>query len=169
MGGCTDNSSEAKIIEKKPVVKTEVKTTVQSETAKEVKQKAVTTYTKYDSVVYDVFQDSAKIGPRDDKQMIVVFGTNTDPYSDRLKADIQDSKELQEKIKNDFSSYYLKAHENLRHKLYHEGEYMDVDTKTMISIYGITATPTLIFTDVNGKACYCSTRLHANQTIFNHS
>ncbi len=29
---------------------------------------------------------------------------------------------------------------------------MDVDTKTMINIYGITATPTLIFTDDKGKA-----------------
>lgn len=149
LGGCTDNSSEAKIIEKKPVVKTEVKQDVIKEVKKEV---AAATYTKYDSVVYDVFQDTAKIGPKNDKQMVIVFGTNTDPYSDRLKADIQGSKALQDKIKNEFSSYYLKAHENLRHKLYHEGEYMDVDTKTMISIYGIDATPTLIFTDVNGKA-----------------
>ena len=37
-------------------------------------------------------------------------------------------------------------------KLFHEGEFMDVDTKTMISIYGITSTPTMIFTDKNGKA-----------------
>lgn len=148
LGGCTDNSSEAKIIEKKPVVKTEAKAVVTPEVNKETK----TVFTRYDSVVYDVFQDTAKIGPVGDKQMIIIFGTNTDPYSDRLKADIQGSKELQKRIKDEFSSYYLRAHENLRHKLYHEGEYMDVDTKTMISIYGIESTPTLIFTDVNGKA-----------------
>ena len=149
LGGCGDNASEAKVIQKKPVAKAEVKKEKVAEVKKEV---AAPTYTKYDSVVYDVFQDAAKIGPVDNKKMILVFGTNTDPYSDRLKADIQNSTELQNEIKNSFSSYYLKAHENLRHKLYHEGEYMDVDTKTMIAIYGIEATPTLIFTDTNGKA-----------------
>lgn len=98
-----------------------------------------------------VFLDVAKIGPNG-KQMILVFGTNTDPYSMKLKEDIFKSKQLQDKLKKEFSSYYFKAHENLRHKLFHEGEYMDVDTKTMISIYGVTATPTLIFTDKKGKA-----------------
>lgn len=29
---------------------------------------------------------------------------------------------------------------------------MDVDTKTMIMIYGIESTPTILFTDVEGKA-----------------
>ena len=53
---------------------------------------------------------------------------------------------------NDFSSYYLKAHENKRLKLFHEGDYMDVDTKTMINIYAVQSTPTLIFADKNGKA-----------------
>lgn len=143
---CGEKSSEAKVIE--PKTKAEV--TADAAVAKEeVKPKIV--YTKYDNVVYDVFKDAAKIGP-DGKYMLLVFGTNTDPYTDRLKADIQNSKDLSLKIQNDFSSYYLKAHENLRHKLFHEGEYMDVDTKTMISIYGITSTPTMIFTDKNGKA-----------------
>ncbi|RLA74152.1 MAG: phosphoribosylformylglycinamidine cyclo-ligase [Epsilonproteobacteria bacterium] len=106
---------------------------------------------KANKVAVQVFNDVAKVGPND-KQMILVFGTNTDPYSMKLKEDIFKSKQLQEKLKNDFSSYYFKAHENLRHKLFHEGEYMDVDTKTMINIYGITATPTLIFTDKKAKA-----------------
>lgn len=152
LGGCTDTTSEAEVINKNAVVKTEVKPSEKPELKPESEKEKKTIYTRYDSVVYDVFQDSAKIGPINDKPMIIIFGTNTDPYSDRLKADIQGSKDLQTRIKSEFSSYYLKAHENLRHKLYHEGEYMDVDTKTMISIYGIEATPTLIFTDTNGKA-----------------
>ncbi|OPX26723.1 MAG: phosphoribosylformylglycinamidine cyclo-ligase [Campylobacteraceae bacterium 4484_166] len=102
-------------------------------------------------VAIQVFNDVAKVGPNG-KPMILVFGTNTDPYSMKLKEDIFKSKELQSRLKGEFSSYYFKAHENLRHKLFHEGEYMDVDTKTMINIYGITATPTLIFTDDKGKA-----------------
>jgi len=84
--------------------------------------------------------------------MILVFGTNSCPYCMKLKEDIYKSEEFQKRLKNDFSSYYLKTHENLRHKLYHEKEFMDVDTETMISIYGVTGTPTIIFTDKNGKA-----------------
>ncbi len=111
----------------------------------------MTVYTKHASIVNKVFKDVAKIAP-DGKQMILVFGTNTDPYSDRLKADIEGSEDLQKRLKEDFSSYYLRAHENLRHKQFHEGEFMDVDTKTMIAVYGIEATPTIIFTDDIGKA-----------------
>lgn len=108
-------------------------------------------YIQNDSIIFDTFQDSAKIGPKE-KYMIIIFGTNTDPYSDQLKKDIKNSPELQKRLKNNYSSYYLKAHENLRHKLFHENEFMDVDTKTMIAIYGIDATPTIIFTDKEGKA-----------------
>jgi len=144
LSGCGESTSKAKVIEEKPKVEASVKEEVK-------KEETVTVYNKYDGVVYDAFKDAAKIGP-ENKYMLIVFGTNTDPYTDRLKADIKNSEALSNKIKNDFSSYYLKAHENLRHKLFHEGEYMDVDTKTMISIYGIQATPTLIFTDKNGKA-----------------
>lgn len=108
-------------------------------------------YTSYDYIVSEVFKDVAKITPNG-KQMILIFGTNTDPYSDRLKADIASSKILQAMIKEEFSSYYFKAHENLRHKQFHEGQLLDVDTKTMIMVYGIEATPTIIFTDENAKA-----------------
>ena len=149
--GCGDKAtSEAKIVEKKTT-----QSSMQVEEEKEViakqKEEQKPIYTKYESVVSKVFKDLAKIAP-EGKQMILVFGTNTDPYSDRLKADIEGSVDLQKRLKEEFSSYYFKAHENLRHKQYHEGELMDVDTKTMIAVYGIQATPTIIFTDNNGKA-----------------
>ncbi|PLY04198.1 MAG: phosphoribosylformylglycinamidine cyclo-ligase [Arcobacter sp.] len=151
--GCGDKTtSKAKVIENKPtIIKNEKVASVPSEKKEEVKKIDAPIYTKYDSVVQNVFKDVAKIAP-DGKQMIIVFGTNTDPYSDRLKADIKDSADLQKRLKEEFSSYYLRAHENLRHKQYHEGELMDVDTKTMIVVYGIESTPTIIFTDDNGKA-----------------
>ena len=152
--GCGEKTDEAEKIEKKVITKIE-KVTAQDESntksTPEATTEAFAVYTKYDSVVENVFRDVAKIAP-DGKQMILVFGTNTDPYSDRLKADIQNTPELAKKLKEQFSSYYLKAHENLRHKQFHEGEMMDVDTKTMIAVYSITATPTIIFTDDNGKA-----------------
>jgi thioredoxin-related protein len=122
--GCSD-SSKTKVMEEKPTIKIETKNSV--------------------------FQDTAKIDPNG-KYMVLVFGTNTCPYCMKLKEDIFKSKEFQKRLKNDFSSYYFKTHENLRHKLFHENEFMDVDTKTMVSIYGVNGTPTIIFTDKNGKA-----------------
>lgn len=145
--GCNE-SSKAEVVEEKvqkPTVKKEVKVE-----KKEEKQN-LNIYSSNDDVINEVFKDTAKVAP-DGKEMILIFGTNTDPYSDKLKEDIKTSETLQKKLKDEFSSYYFKAHENLRHKQFHEGQLMDVDTKTMIAVYGIAATPTLIFTDKNGKA-----------------
>jgi thioredoxin-related protein len=146
LSGCGEDKTEAKMIEKNTTEKAQAPKNVQAK-----KEETKVTYTKYDSIVHQAFQDTAKVGP-EGKPMVMVFGTNTDPYTDRLKADIKGSDKLMEKLQNEFSSFYFKAHENLRHKLFHENEYMDVDTKTMIAIYGINATPTIIFADTNGKA-----------------
>ena len=143
--GCNDKTSEAKVIENNTKTKEVAKVT------KSTKEAVVNIAKKASDIVYSVFQDTAKIGPNG-KYMILVFGTNNCPYCMKLKEDIFKSTKFQKRLKNDFSSYYLKTHENLRHKLYHEKEFMDVDTKTMISIYGVTGTPTIIFTDKNGKA-----------------
>jgi len=142
LSGCTESKSKADVVEEKP--KTEVKAEVKNEEPKVL-------YTKNDGVVNETFKDIARIGP-EGKFMLIVFGTNTDPYSDRLKADIKNSPKLTNMLKQNLNSYYIKAHENKRMKLYHKGDYMDVDTKTMISIYGVDATPTLIFADKKGKA-----------------
>ena len=144
--GCNDKSSKAQVIETKQDTP-KVKETNQITS----KPKAINVAKEAATVVYDVFNDTAKIGPNG-KYMILVFGTNTCPYCMKLKEDIYKSKDFQNRLKNDYSSYYLKTHENLRHKLFHEDKFMDVDTKTMISIYGITGTPTIIFGDKNGKA-----------------
>lgn len=144
LSGCTESNTKAEEVVEKPKMEVKVSSEVKKEEPKIL-------YTNNDNVVDSVFKDIAKIGP-EGKYMLIVFGTNTDPYSDRLKADIKNSKELANMIKNSMSSYYLKAHENKRMKLFHEGDYMDVDTKTMISIYGVDSTPTIIFTDKEGKA-----------------
>jgi len=139
--GCSESKSKAEV----------VKEDTSEDIKVQVKEEPKVVYTKNDEVVNKVFKDIAKIGPQD-KYMLIVFGTNTDPYSDRLKADIKNTPELSDMITNKLSAFYLKAHENKRVKLFHEGDYMDVDTKTMISIYGVTSTPTLIFADKKGKA-----------------
>lgn len=146
--GCNDDTSKAKVVnDTKKEVKSKPIAKVESVEA----PKVINMAKEAADVVYSVFQDTAKIGPKG-KYMVLVFGTNTCPYCMKLKEDIFKSKEFQKRLKNDFSSYYLKTHENLRHKLYHEKEFMDVDTKTMISIYGVAGTPTIIFTDKDGKA-----------------
>ncbi len=145
--GCNDDTSKAKIIETKTqsAITQAVKTT-------KTKEPAVINLAKEASdVFYSTFKDPAKIAPNG-KSMIMVFGANTDPYTMKLKEDVFDSKGFQDRLKNDFSSYYIKTSDNLKHKLFHEGEFMDVDTKTMITIYGIVGTPTIIFTDDKGKA-----------------
>ncbi|MFK2821596.1 thioredoxin family protein [Arcobacter sp. YIC-80] len=139
--GCSESKSKAEV----------VKEDTSEDIKVQVKEEPKVVYTKNDEVVNKVFKDIAKIGPQG-KYMLIVFGTNTDPYSDRLKADIKNTPELSDMITNKLSAFYLKAHENKRVKLFHEGDYMDVDTKTMISIYGVTSTPTLIFADKKGKA-----------------
>jgi thioredoxin-related protein len=148
--GCND-SNEAKVVQTKKeqtdVIKAKTETvSTQAEVLKSKNQVAQAA-----EIFYGTFKDVAKIGP-EGKSEILIFGANSDPYTMKLKEDVFKSKVLQNRFKNDFSSYYLKSTENLRHKLFHEGEYMDVDTKTMISIYGITGTPTIIFTDEKGKA-----------------
>ncbi len=144
--GCDDKSSKAKLIEP------QVETTQEVTKAGVIEKPAVVNVAKEASdVFYSTFKDPAKIAPND-KKMILVFGANTDPYTMKLKEDVFDSKEFQNRLKNDFSPYYIKTQGNLKHKLYHEGEFMDVDTKTMITIYGIVGTPTIIFTDIKGKA-----------------
>jgi len=156
LSGCVSEETKADTINNAEVDK-KVKE-IEENIQKAINQKNVSqkdekplVYASYDYIVNEVFKDVAKIHPNG-KQMILVFGTNTDPYSDRLKADIAASKELQQKFKDEFSSYYFKAHENIRHKQFHEGQLLDVDTKTMIMVYGIEATPTIIFTDENAKA-----------------
>lgn len=106
---------------------------------------------KYSVLISEVFKDTAKIAPSG-RNMILVFGLQTCPYSDMLKKDIESSKELQDRLKDEFTSYYFDAGKNLLHKQFHEGEFMDVDTNTIIDVYGIRSTPTIIFTDKAGKA-----------------
>ena len=38
------------------------------------------------------------------------------------------------------------------HQIAHEGEFMQVDTKTLVDIYAVEATPTIIMTDENTKS-----------------
>jgi thioredoxin-related protein len=95
---------------------------------------------------YQVFKDSAKIAT-EGKEMLLLFGQDSDPYTQKLKDDVVSDEALANKISDAVTSIYIDARGQKRHKFQHNGEMMDVDTKTLVSIYNVTATPTLIFTD----------------------
>jgi thioredoxin-related protein len=101
----------------------------------------------------DVFKDAVKIAP-EGKYEITIFETNDDPYSAKLENDIYNSKDLKNRLKNEFTTFSLDAKNNRMHKLQHEGKDLDVDTKTLIDIYSVTVTPTIIFSDKKGKSIF---------------
>jgi len=98
------------------------------------------------SKFYQIFKDSAKIST-DGKEMLLLFGQNGDAYTDKIKNDIVSDDTLSDLISETVTPIYVDARGQKKHKFQHNGEMMDVDTKTLVSIYNVTATPTLIFTD----------------------
>ena len=102
------------------------------------------------SKFYTIFKDAAKIAPNG-KMMLLLFGQESDPYTQKLKQEILESDLLSKRLKNEITSIYIDARGTKLHKFLHNGELMDVDTKTLISIYNIDATPTLIFADKEGS------------------
>ena len=164
LSGCGENKSEAKAIEasapvetsakaKEPVVEKE-KEAVQTEKNKAEKQKAgVSTSTPQLSRFYQIFKDGAQISP-EGKPMLLVFGQPADPYTQNLQKDVTENESLAKAIREDVTPIYIDAMAQKRHKFMHNGEAMEVDTKTLISIYHIDSTPTLIFTDEKGKSIF---------------
>ena len=101
----------------------------------------------------DIYQDNFSLNPKG-KYMLIIFETDECPYCAKLNLDIHNDKKLQDELKKDFSVYRLDAMKNKMHKIPHEGKTMDVDTKTLIDIYQVNSTPTLIFTDKKGKSIF---------------
>ena len=168
LSGCNESTSEAKSI-----TEATIKTTVEkTDTKVEEVKKKVQTQTqahqvvvedmakKVDDVVavpspavsafYKIFKDSAKISA-DGKVLLLLFGQNSDPYTQKIKDDIISDAELSEKITRVVTPIYIDARGQKSHKFQHNGEMMDVDTKTLVSIYNVTSTPTLIFADIEAS------------------
>jgi len=98
------------------------------------------------SKISSVFKDAVRIAS-DGKEMLLLFGQDSDPYTQKIKDDVVSDAVLARKIIEAVTPIYIDARGQKRHKFQHNEEMMDVDTKTLISIYNVTATPTLIFTD----------------------
>jgi len=150
LSGCGNSTSKAKEVTESPVTKAKImekKSTPEApeKTKAAVKQKAAKAQVSV-SKFYTIFKDSAKIAP-DGKEMLLVFGQDGDPYTDKLKNDIVNNSGLASAIQSTVTPIYIDARGEKMHKFLHNGELMDVDTKTLVGIYNVSATPTLIFAD----------------------
>ena len=101
----------------------------------------------------NIVQDNSKISSNG-KYGLIIFESSACKYSDQLKDDIFSSEILKNRLTNDFSTYSLSIDTNKMHLLDHQGEMSQVDTKTLMEIYGVQATPTLIFTDKQTKSIF---------------
>jgi thioredoxin-related protein len=147
--GCNDDKTTVTDVQKPTVIKkAQVHKTAKIET-----HAAKAIPVKQYSTLNGVFKDSVNIAPNG-KYEITIFETNDDPYSAKLRSEIFNSKKLSGRLKDEFTTYSLDARNNRMHKLKHEGKDLDADTKTLISIYNVTATPTIIFSDKKGKSIF---------------
>ncbi len=159
LAGCNEHKSEAKQLNSAVPAATPEQApvggafAVHSSSAKKPPVSKPQTSSPHLSKFYQVFHDGAFIDPKG-KPMLLVFGQPQDPYTQKLQRDVATDAELAAALEKDVTPIYIDATSNKRHKFFHNGEAMDVDTKTLVSIYHIEATPTLIFTDEKGKTIF---------------
>ena len=146
--GCEDKTvvteAKPKMMKEKAVPQGKIET----HAAKKTEQ---TTKVTLKRDISSITQDNAKISSKG-KYALIIFESSTCKYCDQLKDDILENEDLKSRLTNDFSTYSLSIDENRMHLLEHQGEMSQVDTKTLIDIYGVQATPTLIFTDKQTKS-----------------
>ncbi len=153
LGGCGESTakevkSEASSHEVAKKMPTATEAVTNAEMKKpEVKKVVTKTAPKVEvSKFYTIFKDAAKIAT-DGKEMLILFGQDSDPYTQKIKDDVVSDTALATQITETVTPIYVDARGQKQHKFQHNGEMMDVDTKTLIGIYNVTATPTLIFAD----------------------
>ncbi len=151
LSGCDEKTSVKTIKEEAPKLIKVDKTYQTKNNSEKVAQNDKNQLPKVD--LSDVFKDSFSLEPKG-KYMLIIFETDQCPYCAKLNLDIHNDKKLHNELKSDFSVYRLDAMKNRMHKLLHEGKPMDADTKTLIDIYQVNSTPTLIFADKNGKSIF---------------
>ncbi len=152
----TSSATAAKAAVAKDTNKTPSKDAVKQEPTKKMPHDAIHNAFKNSKMAqtspelskfYTIFSDGAKIAPKDGKSVLLVFGQPADPYTQKLQNDVVSNKELAKAITESTTPIYINAAANKLHKFLHNGDMMDVDTKTLVSIYHLDATPTLIFMD----------------------
>jgi len=149
--GCEDKTvvteNKAQIIQEEAVVE---KGKIETHAAKKEETKKMPSI-KYD--LSEVVQDNSKISSNG-KYGLIIFSSASCEYSNKLKGEILENEKLKTRLSDDFSTFSLSVDSNKMHSLDHQGEMSQVDTKTLTDIYGIQATPTLIFMDKETKSIF---------------
>lgn len=99
------------------------------------------------------FKDNSRI-ILNNKDSIIFFVKDTNTNSVKLKEYITNSKILQNKLTKEVNSYYINMNKNKKHTIFYKNEKLDIDSKTMASLYNIDTVPTLIFLDMNNKEIF---------------
>lgn len=102
----------------------------------------------------DVFNDTKVITPNG-KYMMMVFGANGCPYCESLKKDIKNTPDLKKYIQDNFTAYYI----NMSYSKIHDFKVgtpkdpkeIKVSTSQLSQMYDIRPTPTIVFSDTDGK------------------
>ncbi len=152
-GTATPQTTTPKVPTGKAVPRTkapEAQTPAPAAAAKAPKAAPIPVLSKF----YEVFSDGAQIAPKDGKPLLLVFGQPADPYTQKLQTDVTEDSELAKAITDTMTPVYINAAAEKRHKFLHNGDLMDVDTKTLVSIYHLDATPTLIFMDDKSQSIF---------------
>ncbi|AJC87755.1 SoxW family protein [Campylobacter insulaenigrae] len=105
----------------------------------------------YKDVAY-LFKDNTQI-QNDDKNILIIFGANDCIYCEKLKKEILQDQNLQDQIKNDFSSYYI----NISYKKIHtikRNHTSDLSTTELSNLYNINATPTIVILNKKAKTMF---------------
>ena len=149
--GCEDKTvvtteTKPKIMQDKPVAQGKIET----HAAKKVEEKMALPKKRDLS---NIVQDNSKISSNG-KYSLIIFESSTCKYCEQLKDDILSSDILKNRLANDFSTYTLSIDTNKMHLLDHQGKMSQADTKTLMDIYGVQATPTLIFNDKQTKSIF---------------
>jgi len=147
-GGCQDKTV---VTDTKPKIMKETQTKAEPKEVEVKVEPAKKAVAKQD--LSAILQDNAKIGSNG-KYALIIFESPSAPYDIKLNDDILANEDIKNRLTNDFSTYLLPVNDNKMHKLEHQGEFTDVDTKTLVDIYGVQATPTLIFTDKQTKSIF---------------
>ncbi|WP_458701132.1 thioredoxin fold domain-containing protein [Sulfurospirillum sp. 1307] len=123
---------------------------IETHAAKKIEQTKKSTI---NNPLSEISRDNAKISSGGQYGLIIFESINC-KYCDKLKSDLAKNNDLKNRLQNDFAVFDLSVDSNSMHQLEHQGEFTTVDTKTLIDIYGVQATPTLVFTDKQTKSIF---------------
>ncbi|HIV49683.1 thioredoxin family protein [uncultured Helicobacter sp.] len=102
-----------------------------------------------------IFLDNQTIASNQ-KTILIVFGANACSACQKLQDSIIDTPSLQKKLQEEVSPYYINISYTKNHTLEFEldSESKVLNTSALANLYGVNATPTLVFLTPSGKMLF---------------